>query len=214
MNAIRMNRSCHRPGCHAGFTRTELLVVALTVAILGVLLVGAGRGFVTKARRIRCISNLAQIGTSFGLWSGDALVMPGAFVETNVPAVSLNAARVFQVMSNELVAPRILVCPSDTRWVAASFVSLSDSNVSYFVNLDTSEEAPEGLLTGDRNLLVNGQPAGTGRLTLTRGDEVTWTEALHRGCGNVGLADGSMRQLSGTSLSAMLKSQSTSRTAS
>ena len=47
--------------------------------------------------------------------------------------------RHFQVMSNELSTPKILVCPADTRVAAANFVRLKNQNVSYFVGLEASD---------------------------------------------------------------------------
>ena len=65
----------------------------------------------------------------------------------------------FQVMSNELNTPVILVCPSDVRGFARDFSSLRNANISYFVNLDAGEATPAMPLCGDRNLLTKvGEP--------------------------------------------------------
>ena len=60
----------------------------------------------------------------------------------------------FQVMSNELSTPKILVCPADkNRTFKAKFTSdLRDANLSYFVNVDAVEGTSSSLLCGDRNL--------------------------------------------------------------
>jgi hypothetical protein len=60
----------------------------------------------------------------------------------------------FQVMSNELSAPKILVCPNDEkRSYATNFgVDLTDRNLSYFVNTDATNGDGSSLLSGDRNI--------------------------------------------------------------
>jgi hypothetical protein len=58
-----------------------------------------------KAQRINCVSNLKQIGLGARIYSTDNReIFPPDFLS----------------MSNELVTPRILRCPSDTRHTAAS----------------------------------------------------------------------------------------------
>ena len=50
-----------------------------------------------------------------------------------------NPARIFQVMSNELGTPKILVCPADSkRQPALNFQSLQPANVSYRVYSGTN----------------------------------------------------------------------------
>ena len=91
------------------------------------------------------------------MWSNDN--------ECLFPQVSTNSAgslawanspqvfRHFQVMSNELVTPKILLCPLDSkRTKATDFTNFSNANLSYFIALDADESKPHRLLSGDRNL--------------------------------------------------------------
>lgn len=60
-----------------------------------------------------------------------------------------NAARHFQVMSNELSTPKLLICPQDkARKPAADFVNLQAGNVTYQLRSGTniSEANPREVL--------------------------------------------------------------------
>ena len=60
------------------------------------------------------------------------------------------------------------------------------------------------LLTGDRNV-TNGLSPVRSVLELRPEIPAGWTEAMHHGVGNIGLADGSVQQVSIPGLQQMLK---------
>lgn len=197
----------------AGFTFKELIVV---LAVMGFLLLA---GLVLqglpaeskKARRIVCLQNLKQIGSAADLWAGDNRTFP-AQVSTNrggpLELVDGGAVwAVFRTMSNELIMPKIVRCPADIRQEATSFALLDNTNVSYFLGLDAVLGRPGSLLAGDRNLEVAGRPVPAGRLLLRAGERVGWTKAQHNRCGNIGLADGSVQQVSIAGIQAFLSQQ-------
>jgi hypothetical protein len=107
--------------------------------------------------------------------------------------------RHFQVMSNELSTPKVLICPQDVRIAAANFVHLKNQNVSYFVGLDARDEFPQSFLVGDRNITGENK-SENGILKLVPGRSASWTETMHVNSGNVGLADGSVQRLSNSGL--------------
>jgi prepilin-type processing-associated H-X9-DG protein len=121
---------------------------------------------------------------------------------TNSGAMELlstgNVAACFQVMSNQLSTPRILVCPADTEHVpATNFTSdFNNSHISYFLCPDASETFPQMILAGDDNLSVNGVPVKPGILEITNCDEVSFTSARHNHVGNIAFADGSVSEVS------------------
>jgi len=120
-------------------------------------------------QRMNCVNNLKQTGLSFRCWALDNKDMnPYQMSVTNGGTLELigrtEAFMHFAVMSNELSTPKILVCPdekSGQRVTATTFNSVvapgspmipfsGNSNVSYFVSVDATEQFPQTLLSGDR----------------------------------------------------------------
>ena len=186
-----------------------LLVVIAVIAILAAMLLPALAAAKRKAQRIACVNNLKQCGLAFRIWEGDngdkyPMAVSTAQGGTMEYTDGANTFRHFQVMSNELSTPKILICPADTRMVAANFSGLKNQNISNFVGLDANELNPQMLLDGDRNLDV-GNELKNGILGLVPGQPIGWTETMHVNQGNVGLADGSVQQLSNPGLRSALQ---------
>jgi len=182
------------------FMFVELLVIIAVIAILAGLLLPALAKAKQKAQRINCVNNLKQVGLAFRLWSGDNGDMYPPRVPVNkggskdyVPGG--NVFRHFLCMSNELSTPKILACPADDREPALDFRQLKNGNISYFAAVEADETRPEMLLSGDRNLLLNGEPVVTGLATIKSTDTLGWTSEIHQDAGNIGMADGSVLQV-------------------
>jgi hypothetical protein len=113
-----------------------------------------------KAQRIQCANNMKQIGLAFRVWAIDhdgnypfnVSTNKGGTMELSAPGIDgldSNSARIFQVMSNELSTPKVLICPADSkRQPALDFQSLQPANVSYRVRSGTNvnETNPEEVL--------------------------------------------------------------------
>jgi hypothetical protein len=113
-----------------------------------------------------------------------------------------NIDAVFEVMSNELSTPKILVCPADTDHDPATNFSsgFSAKNISYFVDLDAKEANPQMPLFGDDNFETNGIAVNSGILTVPGDYFIAWTSARHNHSGNVSITDGRVQQISTTGL--------------
>jgi prepilin-type processing-associated H-X9-DG protein len=190
---------------HRAFSFIELLVLLGTVIILIALLLPAIQRPKTRAPRLVCTSNLRQLGLAFRVWANEHQdKFPMAVSITNSGSLEYigthEVYRHFQVMSNEVIHPKILLCSTDReRRRATNFVNFGNENLSYFVGVDADESRPNMILSGDRN--ITGGVSTNGHLyVFTASRTAGWSKALHNTQGNVGLADGSVQQVPATLL--------------
>lgn len=208
---MKLQHTTNRTGA---FTRKELLLVIGVVALLATLLLPALAAAKRKAQRIQCVNNLKEIGDPvIRLWLGDhGDKLPGQLAATNDSVMELlgsgNAYVLWQSMSNELGTPKILFCPADTNHIAATnfTTGFSDANISYFFSLDAVETQPQMILDGDDNLTVGGVRVRPGILIFKTNAPVAWTDERHRRVGNIGMAEGSVQQLTSEGLNSVLVS--------
>jgi prepilin-type processing-associated H-X9-DG protein len=218
----------------SAFSALELLIVIAT----GLLMAAAFLPYFARSKRttcrINCVNNLKQVGLAFRTWALDnndkypmqASVTNGGTMELITSGYVFPH---FQVMSNELSSPQILMCPQeqDSWRVRASSFSpqipigaasvipfTNDNNVSYLVGVDAVDTNPNAIMTGDHWLNIHGRAARKGLVSLTSTSHVRWVKSPpgHGDAGNIGLADGSVQQLSSTSLQRLFTSTGTNIT--
>ena len=158
---IAHNRSRHLParyggaglaiaGLVMGYASLIITVLVVVMVIPGAMLLPALSRAKERAQRINCVNNLKQVGLGFRIWSADHDDQFPFNVSTNQAGTlelcslgsdgfDMNAVRHFQVLSNELSTPVILVCPADaSRQRAVNFQTLQSANVSYQLHSGTS----------------------------------------------------------------------------
>jgi hypothetical protein len=197
------------------WTLKEVLVVTFISVVLVGLIWFPQVNSPRKSRRVMCASNLKQIGLAFRVWegdNGDHYPMQGFTNQLGIvefPNAS-NMFRYFQVMSNELIDPRVIICPADSRKAATHFKVLSNTDLSYFIDMDAANESNRNmLLSGDRNLVVDGVPAGPGLLTLNPTNQIAWSGTIHKEGGNVLMADDSVQMVTDSNLQSLLANTGT-----
>lgn len=231
-----MKTEANRRKRSAGITMLEALFVGACVAGLVVFVMLPSMAQTKRySPRIKCVSNLKQVGLAFRIFANDndqryPFFAKGAIEPHTGTKVSGNPETVqawmhFQVLSNEISSTRVLVCPSDrNRWwnsatnLLSGTESLSDRSkrdlaLSYFVGLHADEAKPDAVLSGDRNislstngLLFSSHRAG-GAIPVP--DRALWSrrneKEFHKSGANIGLADGSVRQVGSKALQDQLK---------
>ena len=219
-----------------GLTRVEVVAMLAALALLASVALPALANTRSRSERVNCISNLRHIGQALNSWAanhGDRMpwLTPsqeeGVLVTSGSPPPIWNGLQNqlwfhYSWVSNELVLPQYLVCPSDISKVVARNWGSSDptggfrynifqnNSVSYTLGLHAVADRPQSILAGDRDFgydalsttCVTGivpvreiQPATT---------TATWQGKLHGGNGNLVLLDGSVEQVDNAGLRKVL----------
>lgn len=195
-----------------GFTLIELLCVMAIIAVLAALLLPAITQGKLRAQRVQCVNNLHQMGVAFQEFAHDhnsnfPMQVPAAqggaqeYVQSAYRARGnfYFSYRLFQPLAGELVSPKTLVCPADTRSPATNFASLQNTNLSYVIGANADYQQPGSILAADRNISNDLRHTAT-FLRINPGGPIHWTAALHMFKGNLLFADGHVDESSGGNL--------------
>ena len=201
-------RASHRPH---GFTLIEVGVVLAVIALL--LLVGIPmiRNSGRPARRIQCINNLKNVGLAFRIFALDNTNrFPFELSSTRGGTLELcgdpqAAWRQFAILSNALSVPILVQCPSDQeRRQAMDWRQFTNNqHLSYFAGLGALADYPDSILSGDRNLTLDGRSLREESVTFSTNATAGFDQRIHRFAGNIALGDGSVQQATSGQLSEM-----------
>lgn len=197
----------------SAFTVWGLLALLAGIFLIIIVLLPAPTGKPGRSSRMACASNLKQISLAMLLWSeehGTSFPMEVSWTNGGSKELTLRGwvAPTFWAISNELYNPQVATCPGDEKRLppAKRFNSMTDRQVSYFLNLGATVDTQQSVLLGDRNVATNGAGLPAGIAQIQDLQTVTWTTAvIHKGQGNVALVDGSVHQTTSKSLRDSLK---------
>jgi hypothetical protein len=143
-------------------------------------------------------------GGTYGPWAGDGW-------------------RNYLAASNQLGAPKLLVCPSDAATLTTAIdwsdgvggfanPAIQNKGLSYFTGLDAFETFGITLIAGDRN--IGGAQSNACKSVSLQGvraldlkpptGSVTWTNSIHRFQGNLAVSDGSVQRTRQTEFNQMV----------
>lgn len=213
-----------------GSIRALTLIEVLAVLFIFILLAGyfllpelAGRRRHHGAPRIQCVNNLKNLGLALRIFATDnegkfpwrVPVEQGGSLEEL--ADDTRFWRHFQVLSNELSSPKLLICPSSPQTRTERFGPRNtndpsphlqfshNDHVSYCLTSVSSDQDAGPILGGDRNLTRNGIPI-RGRIHPVATDVFGFTKpGHHEGNGNLLFADASVQQVASSQAARVFK---------
>ena len=195
-----------------GITVVEILCASAILMIVMAVLV-ARLNIAAEVARVQCVTNLKETALAFRLFAANndhqfPMQVPARLGGGREASARAELAGVLRALSQEGLSPQHLVCPADKRLAADTMVSLTRTNVSYFVGLDARHDRPSSVLLGDRDLGRMGSTRSnneclTGLQFVESPDQaIQWTGQLHRDSGNLAYADGSVRRATPVELKA------------
>jgi competence protein ComGC len=229
-----MKRSHSYTDKREAFSRLEFLACLAAAFLVFLVTLPSLANTRSRTQQAGCIDNLRRIGQAIQLWTVDHdNIVPWRI---SVPdGGTMRAGKVgnpffeFSYLSNYVLTPKILVCPSDeTRlrnaadnWgstVPGGYFNIKYRNLatSYTVGLHSLLSDPNSYLSSDRNLRVDAPVQGCGISGINNSSAINlrpfinaaaWTNSIHGLVGNVLTMDGRVSTLSNPQLRSFLATQ-------
>jgi prepilin-type processing-associated H-X9-DG protein len=182
----------------SGVTLIEVLVILATIFVLLCIVLpnGSPEGDYKKEN---CMHHLKALGQNYASWAQDHNGRFPFAVSTNEGG-TMEFTRAeetfmhFQVLSFFYITPERLTCPSDNARTPAQRFPISNSNLSFFINLNAGAPGSGAILSGDRNI-TGGSNTSQGWITFGANNSVAWETNFHKKTGNILLADGSVTNI-------------------
>jgi len=187
------------------FSKVELLITVGIFGILICLIVINLRPAKGIRSSINCRNRIMQIGLAFRGFSEDhsghfpmsiSTNQGGTFEFAEMPDQTY---RHFEVLSKQLGATYYLSCPQDVRRAATNWDTLANTNISYFVGLDTEPQLSTSIVAGDRNITVLSDVI----FRPSHSTSPSWVASvgLHGNRGHLAFADGHVEEVNSLGLS-------------
>jgi competence protein ComGC len=207
------------------FTRIELLAVCAALLLVALVMAPAAVSSKSDSERQVCFNNLRLVGRGVQTWAGDhnmqfswrTLQGDGGTMPGTGSLKPANAWFEYFSLSNELVTPKILACPSDTGvkqardWFEFPSALFRANAVSYPLSLDSSMDFPRTWVSADHNFPRASLGACSARVnnasqlsTFLFGGYLPWTNAVHGSLGHVLTTDGTVEFVSSNRLNELL----------
>lgn len=157
---------------------------------IGVLLLVAYCATGQQRRRLSndevCKMNLKDLATAIHNFDSELQLSEDQPGLQPPPSGAVTSRVLFQQLSlRELIRPRALICPSDTRLPADNITNVFANNLSYFLSQKLGDSQAKRIIAGDRNIAGTpaNEPFGSG--------VVQWLSApvMHTNAGWLVLSD-------------------------
>lgn len=177
--------------------------LAITVGVI-FLLASIGITLLYRKRQQQaatvCMDNLkrAVLAVNMSYYGQDNLPPWRSQFYPNSSSAFTNSGKVlphFLALSNEIQNPIILTCPADNRSATTNWSTLTDKNISYFINFNSDDNYPDRVAFGDRRFTSTIPPNPNNIVILATNSSYAWSSWIHGGLGTLGLSGGSVCQL-------------------
>jgi type II secretory pathway pseudopilin PulG len=199
------------------FTLPELLALLAVIMLIVIFILPALLKMKARASRVHCVNNAKNIGLALRIYASDNNDLlpfePSLDLSvTNGGGVGFrtNIIAQFQVLSNDLSTPLIIICPERNLRMtpATNFATLARTNLGYFLAITASQKNPDSILAGDTGLLVDRAAVSNCIVQIATNNTISYPPNLHTSAYRPSMlcSDGSVRPMNASNLPKSLRS--------